>query len=47
VLDDKGKAYLAFLIHQDGCKPVQLTATVVGRDAGKPMQKSLDFACGE
>ena len=47
VLDDKGKAYLVFLIYQNGCQPLQLTTKVVGRGAGKPLKKSLDFACGE
>jgi hypothetical protein len=47
VLNDQGKGYLAFMFHQDGCKPVRLSATIVGLRAGKPVEKSLDFACGE
>jgi hypothetical protein len=49
VLNDQGKAYLAFMVHQDGCKPVNLKVTVVGVGlrAGKPVERSLNFACGE
>jgi hypothetical protein len=47
VLDDQGKAYVAFLLHPQGCKPVQLIARITGQGAGKPVEKSLDFSCGE
>jgi hypothetical protein len=47
VLNDQGKASLAFLLHQSGCTPVRLTASVVGARASKPLQRSLNFACGE
>ena len=47
VLNDAGKVYLAFLVHQGGCAPVRLTATIVGANAGKPLERSLNFACGE
>ena len=47
VLSDRGQVYLGFLIHQDGCAPVRLTATIVGQHAGKPFGTSLSFACGE
>ena len=47
VLDDQGKAYVAFLLHPQGCKPVRLVASITGQGAGKPVEKSLDFSCGE
>jgi hypothetical protein len=47
VLSDQGKVSLAFLVHQGGCAPVHLTATLVGAHSGKPLERSLNFACGE
>jgi len=47
VLNDTGKVYLPFLLHQGGCAPVRLTATLVGAKVGKPLERSLNFACGE
>ena len=47
VLNDDGKVYVAFFLNQGGCAPVRLTATTVGVGAGKPLERSLNFACGE
>jgi hypothetical protein len=47
ILTDQGKGYLAFLVHQSGCAPVRLTATIVGLGAGKAPERALNFACGE
>ena len=47
VLTDEDKGYLAFLVYQSGCAPLRLTATIVGLGAAKPMERSLNFACGE
>ena len=47
VLSGQGKTTLAFLIRQSGCVPVRLTATMVGPQPGSPLERSLDFACGE
>ena len=47
VLSADGKVSLAFLLHQSGCRPVRLTASLVGLRPGKPVERSLDFACGE
>jgi hypothetical protein len=47
VLSEQGKVSLAFLVHQSGCVPVRLTASLVGLRPGKPVERSLDFACGE
>jgi hypothetical protein len=47
VLTDQGKGYLAFLVYQSGCAAVRLTATIVGFGAAKPVERSLNFACGE
>jgi hypothetical protein len=47
VLSDRGKVSLAFLLHQSGCVPVRLTASLVGARPAKPVERSLDFACGE
>jgi hypothetical protein len=47
VLSERGKVTLAFLLHQGGCQPVRLTASLVGARPGKPVQRSLNFACGE
>ncbi len=47
VLNDQGKVRLAFLLHQSGCAPVRLTASVVGARPSKPVERSLNFACGE
>jgi len=47
VLDDRGRVLLAFLLHQSGCRPVQLAASIVGKRAAKPVIQSLNFACGE
>jgi hypothetical protein len=46
VLSDKGRVYLSYLVHQSGCAPVRLTATIVGARAGKPFERTLDLACG-
>ena len=47
VFGDDGKAYVAFLIRPNGCAPVQLVARLKGAKPGKPLERSLDFACGE
>jgi len=47
VLNDDGRVSLAFLLHQGGCVPVELTASIVGPRAPPPVQRSLNFACGE
>ncbi len=47
VLNDQGKVSLAFLVHQTGCAPVRLTASVLGARPSKSFQRSLSFACGE
>ena len=45
--DDRGKVFVPFLVYQSGCAQVRLTATIVGAVPGKPLERSLDFACGE
>lgn len=47
VLNDRGRVSLAFLMHQGGCTPVRLTVSIVGARPPKPIQRSLNFACGE
>ena len=47
VLSTDGKAYLPFLVRQGGCAPVVLTAQITGAQAGKPVERTLRFACGE
>lgn len=47
VLDDRGKAYIPFLVYQTGCAAVRLTATVVGARPPGPLERTLPFACGE
>jgi hypothetical protein len=47
VLNDQGKVTLAFLLHQSGCRPVRVTASIVGARPSKPVERSLNFACGE
>ena len=47
VLNDQGRVYIPYLVNQSGCAPVRLTATLVGTGAGKPFERTLDFACGE
>jgi len=47
VLNDQGRVSLAFLLHHGGCAPVRLTASIVGARPSKPLQRSLNFACGE
>jgi hypothetical protein len=47
ILNDQGRVSLAFLVHQAGCTPVRLTASIVGARPSKPLQRSLNFACGE
>jgi hypothetical protein len=47
VLNDQGKVSLAFLVRQSGCAPVRLTASIIGARPSKPLQRSLNFACGE
>jgi hypothetical protein len=47
VLSDEGKVYVPFLVHQTGCAPLRVTARLLGRTPGKPMEGSLNFACGE
>lgn len=47
VLNDQGKVSLSFLVHQTGCLPVRLTASIVGDHAPPAIQKSLNFACAE
>lgn len=46
VLSDEGKAYLVFVLYQGGCAPVTVTASVEGIGS-TPVERSLDFACGE
>jgi hypothetical protein len=45
--NDSGKVYLPFLIYQTGCSPVRLSVTVNGRHPGKPIERTMAFACGE
>jgi hypothetical protein len=47
VLSEQGKVSLALLLHQSGCRPIRLTASLVGVRPGKAVERSLDFACGE
>ena len=47
VLDDKGRVFLGFWLMPSGCAPVVLTATIAELPSAKPMQKTLDYACGE
>jgi hypothetical protein len=47
VLNAQGTAHLAFLLHQGGCSAVQLRASIVGKDAGTPVERTLNFTCGE
>ena len=47
VLNDRGRVSLAFLVHQTGCTPVRLTASIVGARPSDPLQRTLNFACGE
>jgi hypothetical protein len=47
VLGEEGKVSLAFLLHQNGCVPVRLTASIVGRRSAPSLQRSVYFACGE
>lgn len=47
VLNDEGKVYIGFMLHHGGCTPVRLTATIIGPRSGQPVERSLDFACGE
>ena len=47
VLDDRGRALVPFLVYQSGCSPVRLTASIAGAIPGKPLDRSLEFACGE
>ena len=47
VLSTDGKAYLPFLVRQGGCAPVVLTAQLTGAQVGKPVERTLRFACGE
>ncbi len=42
-----GKVYLGFWITPGGCAPVQLKAVLAGALSAKPIEKSLEFACGE
>jgi hypothetical protein len=45
--NDRGVAYLPFLTYQSGCSPVQVSAVLIGPQAGKPLERTLPFACGE
>jgi hypothetical protein len=47
VFGENGKAYVAFLFRHSGCAPVALTAQLNGKKPGKPLVRSLSFACGE
>ena len=47
VLNEQGKGYIPFLLYQSGCAPVRLTASVVGRQPSRPLERTLPFACGE
>jgi hypothetical protein len=45
--NDRGIAYLPFLVYQSGCSAVQVTAVLVGPQPTKPLERTLAFACGE
>jgi hypothetical protein len=47
ILNEQGKVYVPFMLYHDGCTPVRLTATITGAIAARPLEKSIDFACGE
>jgi hypothetical protein len=47
VLNAEGQVTVAFLLHQDGCKSIRLSATVVGIETSKPVEQSLNFICRE
>jgi hypothetical protein len=47
VFSESGRVFLGFWLVPGGCAPVVLTATLVGVSSSKPMQKNLDFVCGE
>jgi hypothetical protein len=47
VLNAEGEVTVAFLLHQDGCTSIRLSATVVGTDTSKPVEQSLNFICRE
>jgi len=47
VLGSDGKGYLSFLIHQSGCAPVSLIASLEGQRPSKPVKRLLSFSCGE
>jgi hypothetical protein len=45
--NEQGKTYLPFLVHQSGCAAVQLRTSLVGVRPGKPLERTIAFACGE
>jgi hypothetical protein len=48
IYDAKTKFYAPVLLNGTGCKPIKVTAKLVGKGLkAKPMTKTLDFLCGE
>lgn len=47
VLNERGRVWVPFLVKHGGCAPVRLTASIVGLGAGKALERTLRFACGE
>jgi hypothetical protein len=47
VLGNGGRAFVSFLVRQDGCVPVRLTASLVGPRTVKPLERVVNFTCGE
>jgi len=45
--DDRGMIYLPFLIYQTGCSPVHVSVVLIGPQRGKPLERTMAFACGE
>jgi hypothetical protein len=47
VPDARGTVHLPFLLRQGGCSAIVLRASIVGAVAGKPVERTLAFTCGE
>lgn len=47
VLNDRGRVYVSFLVRQDGCLPIRLSASIVGLRGAKTLERSQTFSCGE
>lgn len=48
IYDAKTKFYAPLLIDDTGCRPIKVTAKLMGKGVkAKPMTKTLDFVCGE